>query len=153
MYEVHITVPRETYPKYFLLICNKILGVRGLYLNLLNGQVDMMTSTKTSSYMNEVVRLTKVLTNFTRIKVEANPYTCKESSLYYEAHFDSYINGLPQSFNMLNGKRYSTLRMSGVTLAEFEAVVETYGQSAQIEAVIIDTNPNWDDEWVFKNSS
>jgi len=146
MYEVHVTVPREMQPRDFI---TRAGSHKVVVLSLLNGQRDMMTNVKTKNYLQTVTDLIRIFPEFTRIKVEADPKS-PEWGLYYEAHFDGYIDGLPQSLNMLNGKRYSTLRSHDVD--EFYESIKNYDK-VKIEKVIIDTNPEWDDEWLNKNSS
>lgn len=152
MYEFHISVPRDTPIQKFKDDC-EAFDIKYAILSLSNGQLDLMTSIKAKSWL-EIRRPLELFPSRTRTKIECMP-TTNYRALYYEAHFDGFIPGLPWAVNIVKKTPLisSTLRQYNISLEDFThntCVIANMNNLPRpdIEQIIYDSNQSWDDEWI-----
>lgn len=151
MFEFHITVPRESNLKEFERHC-KAHGVKYAVLALSNGERDIMTSVRSKDLFT-FVELENLFPDYVRTKIEVQP-SDKFEALYYEAHFDGLVPGLPWAVNTVKSSPIiSSTYRKNISLQNFKRSVYFLADfynlpRPEIEQIIFDNNREWDSDWI-----
>ncbi len=152
MFEFHVTVPRESNLEEFKRHCAEH-KIKYAVLALSNGERDIMTSVQ-SEYLYTFLDLENLFPDHVRTKIEVKP-SDRYKALYYEAHFDGFVPGLPWAVNTVKKTPLisSTYRRN-MRLVDFTDLVKSIADTCnlphpEIEQIIYDNNESWDDEWIY----
>lgn len=152
MFEFHVTVPRESNLEEFKRHCAEH-KIKYAVLALGNGERDIMTSVR-SENLYTFLDLENLFPDHVRTKVEVRPND-RYDALYYEAHFDGFVPGLPWAVNTVKKTPLisSTYRSNKYSLKDFTRsanfLADFYNlPRPEIEQIIYDNNQSWDDAWI-----
>lgn len=153
-YEIHITTETIEVPDF----CDRLnhIGIKPAVLLLNTGEFHQMTSYIAEAQL-ETLRVIDLLQAVglkpIRVKIERPP--SGETSLYYEAHYDGMIPGLPCAVNIVKKEPIisATYREYNMRLDIFRKLAYNLAQEYNlpkpyIEECVFDNNIELDDNWM-----